>query len=113
MSASIPETAIYLTDTPKVARKKIMNAFTGGRPTIAEQRKYGGNPDICPVHQYFYFLFEEDDMKMKELNDTCRRGGILCGECKELLADRVGKFLVEHQKNREKARNALQDFLMK
>jgi tryptophanyl-tRNA synthetase len=113
MSASIPETAIYLTDTPKAARKKIMNAFTGGRPTVAEQRKFGGNPDICPVHQYFYFIFEEDDKKMEELNNTCRRGEMLCGECKELLAERVGKFLIEHQRNREKAKNVLQDYLMK
>jgi tryptophanyl-tRNA synthetase len=113
MSASIPETAIYLTDTPKESRKKIMNAFTGGRPTVVEQRKLGGNPDICPVHQYFYFLFEEDDKKMEELNRTCRQGEILCGECKELLAERVGKFLLEHQRKREKARNVLEDYLLK
>jgi tryptophanyl-tRNA synthetase len=113
MSASIPETAIYLTDTPKEAKKKIMNAFTGGRPTIAEQRKFGGNPDICPVHQYFYFLFEEDDRKMEELNSTCRRGEMLCGECKELLAERVSKFLLNHQRKRKQARNVLQKYLLK
>jgi tryptophanyl-tRNA synthetase len=90
-----------------------MNAFTGGRPTIAEQRKFGGNPDICPVHQYFYFLFEEDDKKMEELNSTCRRGEILCGECKELLAERVGKFLLNHQRKRKQARNVLQKYLLK
>lgn len=113
MSASVPETAIYTTDTAIEARKKIMNAFTGGRPTVAEQKKLGGNPDICPVHQYFYFLFEEDDRKMEELNVKCRGGEILCGECKVLLAERVIKFLAEHQKKREKAKSLLQGYLLK
>jgi tryptophanyl-tRNA synthetase len=113
MSASMPETAIYLTDTPKEAKKKIMNAFTGGQPTVAEQRKLGGNPDVCPVHQYFYFLFEEDDKKLEELNRTCRQGEMLCGECKELLAQRVGNFLLEHQKKREEAKKVLQNYLLK
>ena len=52
MSASAPQSSIYTTDTPKVARKKIMNAFTGGRETVEEQRKKGGRPDICSVYQY-------------------------------------------------------------
>ncbi|WXG44737.1 MAG: tryptophan--tRNA ligase [Promethearchaeati archaeon SRVP18_Atabeyarchaeia-1] len=113
MSASVPETAIYLTDTAKEVTKKIMNAFTGGRPTVAEQRKLGGNPDVCPVHQYFYYLFEEDDRKMAELNEKCRRGEILCGECKQLLVERVTKFLIEHQAKREKAKNVLDNYLLK
>jgi tryptophanyl-tRNA synthetase len=109
----MPETAIYLTDSLKDAKKKVMNAFTGGRSTIAEQRKLGGNPDICPVHQYFYLLFEEDDKKLEELYDKCRKGEILCGECKELLAERVGKFLTEHQRKREKAKDVLEEYLLK
>jgi tryptophanyl-tRNA synthetase len=113
MSASMPETAIYLTDGPKEIKKKIMNAFTGGRPTITEQRKLGGNPDICPVHQYFYYLFEEDDNKMAELNEKCKRGEILCGECKQLLVERVTKFLLEHQTKREKAKDVLVNYLLK
>lgn len=113
MSASMPETAIYLTDSPKDAKKKVMNAFTGGRPTVAEQRKLGGNPEICPVYQYFYFLFEEDDKKLEELYAKCRKGEILCGECKELLAERVATFLVEHQKKREKAKSVLEKYLLK
>lgn len=113
MSASMPETAIYLADGPKEVKKKIMNAFTGGRPTIAEQRKLGGKPDICPVHQYFYYLFEEDDNKMAELNEKCKRGEILCGECKQLLVERVTKFLLEHQAKREKAKDVLENYLLK
>jgi len=113
MSASIPETAIYLTDSPKDAKKKIMNAFTGGKATVAEQRKEGGNPDVCPVHQYFYFQFEENDKKLEELYVKCRKGEILCGECKELLAEDVAAFLVEHQRKREKAKDVLEKYLLR
>jgi tryptophanyl-tRNA synthetase len=112
MSTSQPETCIFTVDTPKVVRRKIMNAFTGGRATVEEQRKLGGNPDICPVHQYFLFLFEEDDTKLAELWENCHSGKLLCGECKEILADRVTKFLIDHQAKREKAKEVVKEFFL-
>ena len=113
MSASLPETSIFTTDSPEVAEKKIRNAFTGGKPTIKEQKMHGGDPSICSVYSYFYYLFEEDDDKILRLKDKCRSGEIICGECKVILADRVKKFLVEHQRKREKAKDLLNDFLLK
>jgi hypothetical protein len=38
-----------------------VNTFTGGAVSIKEQRLHGGNPDICSVHSYLYFFFEQDD----------------------------------------------------
>lgn len=113
MSASEPETSIFTTDPPEVVRRKIWNAFTGGRPTIAEQRKLGGDPAICSVFQYYNFLFEENDDKLAERERKCRAGEILCGECKTELTERVIKFLVEHQRRREKARNIIHRFHLK
>lgn len=46
MSASDPMSAIFMTDTPKQVTKKINAAFSGGRETLEEHRKYGGNPDV-------------------------------------------------------------------
>ncbi|MEM0358082.1 MAG: tryptophan--tRNA ligase [Candidatus Bathyarchaeia archaeon] len=113
MSASEPETSIFTIDSPEVVKRKIWNAFTGGKPTVAEQRKMGGEPSICSVFQYFYFLFEEDDGKLTERERKCRAGEILCGECKTELAERVAKFLTEHQRRREKARNIIDKFHLK
>ena len=113
MSASLPETCIFTIDSPEVAEKKIWNAFTGGRPTEREQRKYGGDPSICTIYYYFYYLFEESDEKMEELESECRSGKTLCGEHKKMLAERVKKFLREHQRKREKARNVVDDFFFK
>jgi len=113
MSASLPETCIFTIDPPEVAEKKIWNAFTGGRPTESEQRKYGGDPSICTIYYYFYYLFEESDEKMEEIESECRSGKVLCGEHKEMLAERVKKFLREHQKKRERARDVVEEFFFK
>jgi len=112
MSASEPDTAIFTIDTPKDIERKVMNAFTGGKDTEEEQKKLGGEPEICPVYQYYYFLFEEDDEKLKKRHDDCKKGKILCGECKKELAKRIKKFLAEHQKKREKAKKVIEKFML-
>ena len=50
---------------------------------------------------------------MEELENECRSGKIICGECKAILAERVKKFLREHQRKREKARDVVDDFFFK
>jgi tryptophanyl-tRNA synthetase len=112
MSASKPESTIYTVDEPKVAKKKILSAFTGGRVSIEEQKKLGGTPSICAIFQYYYYLFEPDQDRLNEREQKCLRGEIMCGECKLEMADRVAAFLEKHQENREKARDKVQDFIM-
>ncbi|KON31619.1 tryptophan--tRNA ligase [miscellaneous Crenarchaeota group-15 archaeon DG-45] len=113
MSASMPETAIFTIDPPEEAAKKIMDAFTGGRPTAREQRELGGDPSICTIYAYHYYLFEEDDGRLAELERECRSGDIVCGDCKARLAEAVKRFLVDFQRKREKARDSLDQFLFK
>jgi tryptophanyl-tRNA synthetase len=112
MSASEPETSIFTTDKPETIKRKIWSAFTGGRPTVQEQRKLGGDPDVCSVYQYFLYLFEESDEKLAQLANECRSGETACGDCKALLTERVSKFLVEHQKKREKARGTVEKYFL-
>jgi len=113
MSASEPETAIFTTDTPEIVKRKVWNAFTGGKGTVAEQRKAGANPDVCSIYQYLLFLFEEDDKKLLEREQQCKTGKILCGECKKDLTEKINKFLSEHQKRREKAKDNIQKYDIK
>jgi tryptophanyl-tRNA synthetase len=110
MSASMPETAIFTVDEPELAEKKVMAAFTGGRATVEEQRRLGANPDICSVFAYDYFLFM-NETELQELRYNCLGGNIMCGECKGILAERVKKFLIEHQEKREKAKDRFEEFL--
>jgi tryptophanyl-tRNA synthetase len=113
MSASEPDTAIFTVDPPDVVKRKVWNAFTGGKGTVAEQRKEGANPDVCSVYQYFLYLFEEDDKRLAERERKCRAGGILCGECKKDLTERINRFLAEHQKKREKAKDKIEKYHIK
>jgi tryptophanyl-tRNA synthetase len=113
MSASEPDTAIFTTDNPEEVKRKVWNAFTGGKGTVAEQRKQGATPEICSVYQYFLYLFEEDDKKLEERERRCRSGEILCGDCKKELTERINRFLVQHQKKREKARETIGEYHIK
>jgi tryptophanyl-tRNA synthetase len=38
---------------------------------------------------------------------------MLCGDCKKELTERINKFLSEHQKKREQAKNSLEEYHVK
>jgi tryptophanyl-tRNA synthetase len=113
MSSSQPDTAIFMTDTPKVAEAKVRDAFTGGRATVEEQRRLGANPDICSVFAYYTYLFAPDDPYWKRVETECRGGIRMCGDCKGELAGHVVEFLKEHQLRREKAKGQLEKFILR
>jgi len=113
MSASDPSTAIYTTDDSKTIDKKVGSAFTGGQPTVKEQREKGGNPSICPVMDYMYYLFEDDDKKVEAQIRECREGKLLCSEHKKMLAEKINAFLKAHQKRREKAKKTIDKFMLR
>lgn len=109
MSASTPESSIYVTDNEKAVKRKIMNAFTGGQATVEEQRRLGGNPDICPVYKY-HLLFQESDEKVRSIYADCRAGRLLCGECKLMLNERLSSFMASHKEAREKAKERIHEY---
>nr|WP_048063092.1 tryptophan--tRNA ligase [Caldivirga maquilingensis] len=109
MSASNPDSALYVNDDEREVRRKIMNAFTGGQPTVELQRRLGGNPDSCPVYKY-HMLIDENDEAVKKIYDDCRGGRLLCGECKLMLYDKVKSFLSRHRELRERARDKVNDY---
>jgi tryptophanyl-tRNA synthetase len=104
MSASKTETAIWLDDDEKTVKNKVMKyAFSGGRPTIEEHMKLGGNPDIDVSFQWLYLLFEEDDKEIKRIETEYRAGNLLTGELKQILVNKINAFLKAHMENRAKA----------
>lgn len=110
MSASKPESAIYLHDDPKTVRKKIWQAYSGGQPTVELHRKLGGNPEVDVAFQWLYFFFEPDDVKLKKLEEDYRAGKLLSGEMKNILIEKVTAFLEKHQERREEAKELLHLF---
>ncbi len=103
MSASQPESAVFLTDDPKTVRKKIWQAFSGGQPTVELHRKLGGNPDVDVAYQWLYYFFEEDDSRMEQIRQDYVSGKLLTGELKEILIEKVQRFLEDFSQRREEA----------
>jgi len=113
MSAS-GEDSIWTTDSPDIVKKKINKyAFSGGRDTIEEHRKKGGNPDVDVSFQYLKFFFEPDDEKLKKIENDYRSGKLLTGELKMILIEKINSFLKEHQRKRELAKKEIGKFLVK
>lgn len=113
MSSSKPESHIALTEDPKAAGKKIMKAITGGKQSLSEQKKLGGEPEKCSVYEFLVFHLSDDDSELTELYEQCRNGTKMCGTCKKEVAERIQIFLAEHQKAREAARERLPEFGIK
>jgi len=102
MSASIDSSAIFMTDTPKRIDTKIKKyAFSGGRDTLEEQRKLGGNPDIDVSYQYLSFFLEDDD-ELEKIRSMYTSGELLTGELKKICIEYIQDFIRDFQNKRAK-----------
>ena len=71
MSASDPNSSIFVTDKPNEIKKKInKHGFSGGQETEEEHRRLGGNPDVDVSYQFLTFFLEDDD-ELKKIHDVC------------------------------------------
>ncbi len=112
-SASDANDTVYLSDTPEVVEKKVRMAITGQQDTAELQKKLGGDPDKCAVCQYYRYLFEPDDRKLKEIFDGEREGTLLAGEHKVDLTKRINKFLEAQLKKKEQLIGRLDDYILR
>ena len=112
MSSSDPQSYVALTDDPKEAANKVKKyAFSGGQATLEEHRKKGGNPDVDVAFQMLKYGLEEDDKKLDKIYKDYKSGKLLSGELKQIVVEKLTKFLEEHQKNRKKAEKLVDKFL--
>lgn len=95
MSSSIPESTISFHEPDPVVRKKVMNGITGGRMTLEEQKRLGGEPDRCSLYLLNLFHMVTEDAELAEIRRKCLGGEITCGQCKKDTAERVVEFLKE------------------
>jgi tryptophanyl-tRNA synthetase len=110
MSSSVPESIIALTEPPEDAFAKVKNAKTGGRMTLDEQKRLGGEPDKCTVYELLLFHLIPDDKEIVEIYHECRSGKRMCGPCKAYAAELMAEFLRGHQEEREIARGRLGEY---
>ncbi len=111
MSSSRPDYTIFLTDPPEVAAKKLMRALTGGRATVEEQRRLGGIPEKCTIYEFYVYHLIGDDKELARIYEECRGGKLLCGPDKRRAVELLTKFLEEHQRRLEKARDKVLEYV--
>ncbi|MCD6356948.1 MAG: tryptophan--tRNA ligase [Thermoprotei archaeon] len=112
MSKRNPMGILYLTESLESARRKVMNAFTGGRATAEEQRRLGGEPEKCVIFvELLSTHFLEDDKQLEEWYWECKSGRMLCGECKARAWELIGAWLKRHQERRAKMRDLAERLL--
>ncbi len=113
MSSSDINSGIYLDDSPKMVRKKLMKyAFSGGRETAEEQRKYGANPDVDFAFNV-YRMLQTDTAQTDRVYEQYRKGEILSGEMKQMSADIINGLLESLKPKREEAERNFDSFLFR
>ena len=103
MSSSVPESIISFYETEAAVRKKVMSGITGGRMTLEEQKRLGGEPDKCSLYLLNLFHMIIDDKELAEIRRKCSDGEITCGQCKKDTAERVVVFLKEFREKMDAA----------
>lgn len=62
MSSSNELSSIFMSDDAKKVQTKINKyAFSGGRESVEEHRKHGGDPDVDVSYQYLKFFLDDDE----------------------------------------------------
>lgn len=102
MSKRNPMSYLTLNNSPESVRRKIMNSLTGGRDTVAEQRRLGGQPEKCMIYELMYFHFEPGEKEIVGLYNDCKSGKLTCGDCKKRNLEKILKFYKKHQAKKKK-----------
>ncbi len=110
MSGSKPETAIYLSDTPELVRKKINKAYTGAVSSLAVHQEKGGVPDICSVFNLLTF-HQPDSVMIEALKSRYISGDLTMKELKEIVIEFIIQLLDEHKARRSNVSN-MDQFLL-
>ena len=100
MSASDPDSTIYLKDTDNQIKKKIGKAFSGGQDTQELQRKLGGRTKVDVPYQYLTF-FLEDDTRLEELRQAYEKGELQSGEMKMAAAQELQSYVKAFRERRQ------------
>jgi tryptophanyl-tRNA synthetase len=89
--------AINLSDAPAAIRKKILTMVTDpARKTRADP----GNPDVCPVYDLHKAFSARDTIARVDVE--CRRAGIGCIDCKNMLLSHLEPVLAPIQERRSR-----------
>jgi len=102
MSASDDSSAIFCTDSFADIKKKVnTHAFSGGRDTVEEHRRLGGDTEKDIPYQWLTF-FQHNDAELERVRVEYSSGRMLSGEIKMELVKVIAPLVQAHQAAREK-----------
>lgn len=110
MSASVPDTAIFLDDSPNQIKRKINKAFSGGRDSVELHRKLGGEPEKDKAYEILFYHHPDNDF-VKEVYEKYKKGEMLTGELKKICIDFLTDFLSKHQEKVEKNKSIAKEIV--
>ncbi|WVZ98556.1 hypothetical protein U9M48_043985 [Paspalum notatum var. saurae] len=112
MSASDPNSAIYVTDSTKQIKTKVNKyAFSGGQDSIELHRKLGANLDVDVSIKYLNFFLEDDD-ELEHIKKEYKEGRMLTGEVKQRLIAVLSELVARHQRARAQVTEEMVDTFM-
>lgn len=82
------------------------HAFSGGKETIEEHRKYGGDINMDMTIRYLQFFYKDDE-RLEEIKNEYKSGELLSGEIKQILIKTLQEKIENFQNNRSKIDNEL------
>nr|CAB3471211.1 unnamed protein product [Digitaria exilis] len=112
MSASDPNSAIYVTDSSEQIKAKVNKyAFSGGQASVELHRKLGGNLDVDVPIKYLNFFLEDDD-ELDHIKKEYSEGRMLTGEVKQRLIAVLSELVARHQRARAQVTEEMVDAFM-
>nr|CAG8485601.1 905_t:CDS:10 [Entrophospora candida] len=107
MSASVDNSAIFMTDTRDKIQTKINKyAFSGGGDTSELHKLHGGNPDIDVAYQYLR-VFLNNDEELDNLYKTYKSGELMTNELKAVCIKVIQEFVGDFQKRKSEISDEL------
>lgn len=114
MSASDTTSSIFLTDTPAQIAKKIRKyAFSGGKETLEEHKRLGGDTAVDISYQYLRYFYD-DNIDLERIKNAYEKGEMSTGDIKNKCIDVLQKFVKDYQERRNSITEELfQEFCSK
>lgn len=111
MSASDPDSSVFLADTDKQIQRKIGNAFSGGQDTRERHREIGGRTEVDIPFQYLTFFLEDDD-ELERIRRAYETGEMESGEMKKTCTGVIQAYVRAFRERRKHVtEEVLEEFL--
>ena len=109
MSKSHPESNIDLPEDVAIACKKIKRSLSGGRETLEEHRKKGGDVSKDMAYMLLKYHLLESDKELAKIRKDYESGKMTSGELKKIACDKMTEFLNDFNKKLRKAKREVKN----